>query len=841
MNPMQREMSKLGTALGVPLLRAKASAVGIGIIPAQALTVADAMKLHAAGSFSTETQAAMKVAAMQRITAFQPPPFPKAYPVDHVAALMYGLPGWKPCQPVQRVKLDPNYKAGGGAPNFATAVPTIQYTSQDGEWISLLQAPRAEWSPEFRQRVRAALEEAVRTWCVTSGPLDGWWARIKLGANIKRPEFRLTPAESARVMALLPFSKDLVRDFRVLSLNQILSSVTINASASSGFPFLAKKGEVLPEMLERTAAYYNMLLDGRFREYAAANLGEFLTIVKNKKDRYLISDWGRKIRPYFCMNGAMALLYSVVWQNYSAGLLGFWQNNESCNAHGFSWVNGGGNRLYSWIAHAHAPGLYAIAYSDDAIVKIVLPGGRALLRVLDVAQMDMSIGSTFLPVIRAHLRAVLAGKMTSGWTFVADAATQAAFSQMCLLTGPLCYLVEAGLMSGIPGTPEIDQIAFATKLALLQARYDQLVAEGAPPGVVTFDKAEATVRERIGLKFKDVDDGGWLDFEPGQPSYPLTFLGKQLLRHGNDYIPHVPLKTCVVQLVTPKTNHKSEAGRRAFMERCRGLAVTSLYTHPQLFELAEQTFNSMVKEHVTPASTMDGEDSGLTDVEAILGTGVRFEWPVAGGFPTRAWVMALYTGRALATAEAPGVVPVQVKLESAAEIVERLFPRQREQKNWADYDPVNDAVREAMALPLVKGGPLGQPVGLLAHKPEDQFQKMPIPADVKAAFHAAWRAARARQESERNNYQGKTHEHDFVRRLAEHPEEIVVFTKDGIVREFAEAAERDLAQDAGWEEQWAEYEYDGVPDEDYDVAFEAELDRAWNRQRQRDHGAMARQ
>jgi hypothetical protein len=125
----------------------------------------------------------------------------------------------------------------------------------------------------------------------------------------------------------------------------------------------------------------------------------------------------------------------------------------------------------------------------------------------------------------------------------------------------------------------------------------------------------------------------------------------------------VSLKRAVVQCITPKKNTSGLEGQRAWMERARGLAVTSLYWHAELFELAQDQYRRMAESGIRPATTFDGELSNESDLEALGGVGTELIFP-DDSFPTRNYIVSMYMPMG---AQAPGVAApgVEAKPRSA--------------------------------------------------------------------------------------------------------------------------------------------------------------------------------
>jgi hypothetical protein len=797
------------------------SSSGAILLPTQEMTVENMLTLAAAGGATQEGLAALEKAAGSEplVVPWVPPPFPPMPDAAAVAAFMNGAKTMTPLQAVPRSPKDPHFKKEGGLKNLATVAQPPQYVGQDAEWIAILQQIPARWASE-KEYVTKVLQDAVSNYCVTSGPLEGWLLRIKAGDERPHPNFALTDAEKRAIFTVLPWDNSRTPTLKDRDLLEILKSVVTNPAASSGMPRNGKKGVVIAKMFEDAAQYYELLTKKALPAYQRQFPGEFLTLAKAKLDRYEIAEWGKKIRPYYCVNGGLGLLYSCVVQAYSKSLLGFWEDDRSCNAHGFAWNSGGGNRLYSWVntRASKGPGLYAIGYSDDGLWVIVTEDGVTLVSDKDIAQCDASSGNAHLPQYREHLLTVLRASLNAAWEMIALAAVAAVFKQLVLLYKSLVYASDNKIHSGVPGTAEADQIVFATFYTLIRAVYGSLPKDMPPQD--RFAEAEKVVTARIGLTFKP---STWTVFQPGQDSYPWTFLGKKLHRYRDQYVPVVPFEKAVVQLVTPKRNLGGLAGQRAWMERARGLAVTSLYWHPVLFAMAESAYKRKADLGVQPAPTLEGEEE--TDIAQIAGTGVLLKFP-DDSFPKWDWIMQLYTGLVVPGRRAEEVVVVQ-PVKTAADYFEEFFPAAPEDAPgtpWAETGADPEArVRASLVLPEAAAQRLPPLVLPMAKTAAEQYQLAPLPQAVKDEYNAN-RVAYYRRLSAATDRRHKGYVRGGAVERLEHGEATVVFTANGIK----------LAWETAWEEDFGEDDPDAVPEEDWVEPIQEETDDQWGARLERE-------
>lgn len=287
-------------------------------------------------------------------------------------------------------------------------------------------------------------------------------------------------------------------------------------------------------------------------------------------------------------------------------------------------------------------------------------------------------------------------------------------------------------------------------------------------------------------------------------------MGKHLRLYKGHYIPVVSLKRAVVQCITPKKNTSGLEGQRAWMERARGLAVTSLYWHAELFELAQDQYRRMAESGIRPATTFDGELSNESDLEALGGVGTELIFP-DDSFPTRNYIVSMYMPMG---AQAPGVAapgveakpkpPIQVaKHKSAAEEFAAFYALDEDgPKDWADDVPEAAMLKEVVLRETHK---IDLPPVVAVNRAAQQHDVPPLDPRVKEAYNAARRAALARMRAARVdkklNRRGR-----LVKLLEDPADRTVVFTADGIKREFEEAAEQEIVDQALAVDEGEEYD-----------------------------------
>lgn len=170
----------------------------------------------------------------------------------------------------------------------------------------------------------------------------------------------------------------------------LLEGIKITSNSSAGAPYWRNKGDCLDDIIYVglpivVDAIKNNTLGKLWKE----NPEMFLVEVKNKLDRYNISELEKKTRPYVCVPAHWSFLFSMLAQGFQATLETFENSPGSCNAYGFSSADGGLDRMVDWMRSADKRGKVC-CYGDDAC--IVVRKGKVVYRVdPDFKQMDGSI------------------------------------------------------------------------------------------------------------------------------------------------------------------------------------------------------------------------------------------------------------------------------------------------------------------------------------------------------------------------------------------------------------------------------------------------------------------
>lgn len=430
-------------------------------------------------------------------------------------------------------------------------------------------------------------------------------------------------------------------------LGALLDRVSFTASSSAGPPYWRNKGECIDDIIDAgLPIVVKAIKEDKLNDLWMTNPEMFLCEVKNKMDRYEIQKLDEKTRPYACIPGHWAALFSVLTQKFQSGLETFDENPRSVNAYGFSAANGGLTKMYNWMRQVQQAKY--IVYGDDTC--LVVRRGADVYRVdPDFKQMDGSLHSADMALVcRWVLRACLKEdglEKNYFWQAVEEQWESFASDPVFLIDGPEVYkkVRPHGMMSGVPGTTLFDTVksALAWHVYLTvcdRDRQDPLDEEFCREFML-----------RNGLVVKE---GTFSPAKVGKATPGLTitdhkFLGVQMLVEEYEgelvIVPTIPEDEALEMLVVQKDNpfDKSEGhltNARRLFDRMRGLYITFGFGMPKIAEAIHNVVNSidpLAVILVTQLPTGEKPDHILLE---------DFAYPDSSGFPTREFCLAMYGG-----------------------------------------------------------------------------------------------------------------------------------------------------------------------------------------------------
>lgn len=448
-------------------------------------------------------------------------------------------------------------------------------------------------------------------------------------------------------------------------LDEHLDRLKVTSASSAGAPYWRNKGEVMDDIIDvgLPTVVDAIKKPGGLVELFKKQPEMFLVEIKNKMDRYKISELGEKTRPYCCIPAHWAFLFSILTQKFQDTLTTFDKNESSVNAYGFSAAGGGLTRMYRWMQECKTSRY--VVYGDDTCL-IARDGNGVLYRVdPDFSQMDGSVDQDDVAlVVEWVLQSNLKDDGLSDspfWRTVCLEWIRLACDPWMILEGTSIINKKRpnGLMSGVPGTTLFDTV----KSALAWHVYLE-VCERDNKSPLDGVFAEQFMK-RNGLVLKP---GTW---EPAQipaqlsPGLLITdhkFLGVQMMsvehQGKNIIVPTIPEQEALEMLVVQKDNPFERVGselalQRRLYDRMRGLFITFGFSMPRIRDCLHNVVNRLPG---LPIIMMTNLGSGERPEHIIL---QDYQYPDSSGFPTYEYCLALYSE----DVEKPGWIHIFPQLE----------------------------------------------------------------------------------------------------------------------------------------------------------------------------------
>lgn len=433
-------------------------------------------------------------------------------------------------------------------------------------------------------------------------------------------------------------------------MDTLMNRVKITMSASAGAPYWRSKGDVecmneiigvgIPLVMQ---ALKTDTIDKLYKE----NPELFLVELKNKLDRYKLSEWTTKTRPYLSIPAHWALLFSLLSQGFQEGMILF-DNPEgtpSSNAYGFSAAHGGLMRMYRKLMTADSRGL-VFCYSDDGRIA-VRRDGQVWLVDPDFSQFDGSISKkdvhmTIVWILR-HLKKDLGLDNIKLWESIGAMWEKFATDPVFIIDSTQIFMKNEpnGLISGVPGTTLFGTVKSVTF-------WNMYLDHCNDSGLNPLDEAIATnFAENHGLIIKP---GTWRptpipELQHNTLMTDHKFLGMQMLAYERDngftIVPTIPHEEMVnmlcVQKDTPFEKQNATQQERRLYDRMRGFFITCGAIDPIIRSAIHHVVNSISPEIILMFT--QNERGEAPESIALEG----FEFPDSSGFPSFEFFLDLYT------------------------------------------------------------------------------------------------------------------------------------------------------------------------------------------------------
>jgi len=649
---------------------------------------------------------------------------------------------------VARDRLDPRFeKQNPGqkfTPNFVTNMLTqVSYGKAMDVAMRVVALPYEHFSAA---EVGQAWEWARRAmdYHVQSGPLMGMYHRLIASVGQAKPNKVDWVSRKDAILALLPYDSSRAQMMAGRELRDL--KVELNLKSGSGLPFQKPKHEVLRESYELAAEVLAAVHSGKLKELMQTRQELFIAQVKNKLDLYVYEETRESVRAYFVFPFHLVWLFSAVWQNVARCMRTFEEDRSCFNMHGFRWQRGGAQRLYEWLVSvSETPGLHGKAYSDDNLwVLVVRVGGELVCYVLcvDYKRMDLSLHTDHGKLGQWYALEVLRKALDETWKRVTALSCQMAFQTVVAVGYALIVLMQHNLKSGVPGTPEFDQLASADAFVVfreaLSAQLPQWEVSNLGRLQHALDEAALAVKTRTGLLVKR-ETLKMIRFVPDQESYPeITFLGKYLAAVPNlrprVYIPASDPARALASAVSPKSGLRGNALIMAQMTRVRDICVAGAFVHRQLYYGLSAWFRTMAKLGNRAKPTLEDTDADF-EADPHGAPSPHYTGP-DDYFPALEEIYQIYLPPGQEWRPRVAAVGVAVVPELQVLSPERVAELYGDPDNWANIEELRSTDRPAE---IEKRGPLE----VFRPSPVEAAQAgrlLPLSAEQKAAYVEAWRA-----------------------------------------------------------------------------------------------------
>lgn len=513
----------------------------------------------------------------------------------------------------------------------------------------------------------------TETPCYTKGTPLGFFKRIQEQMGRECVQIGTSYKNFVEMMdRALPVS-DLV-DWHADVMELVEQSKT-NMESSAGAPYWRKKKECVEEMF---SCVLPKIIDAYTHEGGAAKLFKeepelFLCSIKNKDDRY--ADPEDKTRPYVSLPWHFQAPISAILQTFCDSLKLFHEKPKCRNAYGFSYANGGADKLAKWLLSTKK--YKFCCYGDDSDVAVNI-NGRIYRICPDFRQMDGSVDETTI-------------KFTIDWIydkfkeqFGDNQFYRNLFDQWAIFALHPMFLIEGsgvwskkradGLMTGVVGTTLFDTV----KSIYAYERFGQFIERN--PQVIFDEQKCVNFFKTHGLEIKQ---GTWnptciCDVSPGGYLSAQKFLGMQLLKiefcENEFYVPTIPYNDWVNLLITPKNiqDYKATLAKQRYMfDRLRGYLTTG-GAFSERFRLLCNSLLEFIPNEALLMAVADGDGRGAPP-ELVKNIGEDFEYPNSSGWPTPEWVANLYAPESMKH-------PEYEDLERIIEMDENSISKYKERK-----------------------------------------------------------------------------------------------------------------------------------------------------------------
>jgi len=461
-------------------------------------------------------------------------------------------------------------------------------------------------------------------------------------------------------------------------LEDLLSTVYTSADASAGAPYWKPKSAAYEEMMCCVLPKVVGALKEKNWEAAQQKLLKeqpelFLCELKNKLDRYELSQLKEKCRPYVSMPFHFSVLFSFLCQHFCDQLTVAGKDNTSHNALGFAAVEGGLSGLRERMVQLGKGGMDYYCYGDDTDVYYRDREGVLWRISPDFTQMDGSLDfdTIYLTVRWVYGHFAKQHGANLFWQNVGKEWINMAYDPMFVFDGPTVYRkkgdrkAKGGMMSGVVGTTLFNTVK---SVLTYRALIDRVVGWKTLDAKKLFDAKfmEKYFLNEFGLVIKP---GTWkwhkVQEKPvvGELWSPTKFLGA-LWKYvevgtGIDLMPTLDTDSFLQLLLNPRRDEETQKwkkekqpvyqntveGRYVF-DWARGLFLTCGFNDDTQRSCLNSIINSVpgasVVMQVMANNGLGEVPEAVALAEKFGGDNAPFNYCDSGGMPTEQWVKELY-------------------------------------------------------------------------------------------------------------------------------------------------------------------------------------------------------
>jgi len=328
------------------------------------------------------------------------------------------------------------------------------------------------------------------------------------------------------------------------------------------------------------------------------------------------------------------------------------------------------------------------------------------------------------------------------WRRVVALSCQMAFQTVVAVGYALVVLMQHNLKSGVPGTPEFDQLASADAFVVfreaLSAQLPQWEVSNLGRLQHALDEAALAVRTKTGLLVKR-ETLKMIRFTPDQDDYrEITFLGKYLVAVPNlrprVYVPASDPARALASAISPKSALKGNALIMAQMTRVRDICVAGGYAHRQLYYGFCAWFRTMAKLGNRAKPTLEESEADF-QADPHGGPSPQYTGP-DDYFPALEEIYTIYLPPGQEWRPRVAAVGVAVVPELQLLTPERVAAMYGDPDNWANIEELRETDRPKE---IEKRGPL-EVFRAPSVEAAQAGRLLPLSAEQKAAYVEAWRA-----------------------------------------------------------------------------------------------------